>query len=110
MEIKKYFDRKEILKTENLIFAIVWALISTFLGTYIIEGIELLQKLADWMLVAIKWIILFPAELPSRIAFISQNRWIILIIALAITIIATPLVRKIYDFLKSMLKRMPWVS
>lgn len=88
--------KDEILERENVIFALVWAVISVFVSQWIVQGLELLQDV-------ISFVITFPNWLPNVLEVTSTP--ITLILAIGVALLLAPFVRILWEKLVHLVRR-----
>jgi len=95
----KYTEK--IFKKENLIFGIIWATISYFVGTYIAQALSLIDKLLDIILQVTIFILLLPVKLSEYLSIENTN--IIIVLGLIFAILLSPIVKEMYEWVKDKL-------
>jgi hypothetical protein len=97
--------KKEIMDSKNMIFGVLWASISVFLGVYITKVIEIISMIMEYFINALSFIILFPAKVST---YINVNNFLLVLgIAIGVAILLAPITKKLLDWIIKVIRGSP---
>jgi hypothetical protein len=98
-------ELKDIFKTKNIIVGVIWGTVSYYVGSYIVQGMEILNKIMDWLLKILEWIILLPTKVLEYIHL--EHTYLMLGLAIFIGILLAPIALKVVNTIMGIFKKSP---
>lgn len=99
--IKKAFEKK------LLIFAVVWSIISFFIATAVVQILEGINMIMDFLLKIIIYGLSSPSLAAGYIPYFGDKTISKFIITFVIALLATPIAYKIWEVVRSIMKKSP---
>jgi hypothetical protein len=106
MSFKTYI--KQAFTQKLLVFSIIWGILAALFSSDVVAIITIIEKVTSFLLMVFVWALAFPGVVVRYLPFIGNNTLVVVLGAIGIAILLSPIAYKVWTIFKDVLRRIPW--